>query len=280
MAAKKACKEGAGDTVPEDDHGSTAQSLQSTVDEPGGEPTPRELAILEPAEDLRGATSRVWPRGTPVHEVFNLLHIHRQMSLYAVNIDYRRLSKLRHPDKVRPEAKAAATEDFKYLQQCYCRLKDFIKNGAPLEEDEDVGDNNDNPSRATKATDKAMWSAAENRSQPPTSPPDGITWEKRYEIVYPESVVDFLKYHDARLIGDDEHGSILADLNYLWRAVEKVPGLGHCLRVVVWTGPGPCGLHSRRYTGTSPWPTFPEDEDLRNWLRPVVAKGAHGHGWA
>ena len=91
--------------------------------------------------------------------------------------------------------------------------------------------------------------------------------------MYPESTDDFLKHHDARLIGDDEHGSILADLNYLWRAVEKVPGLGYCLRVVVWTVPGPCGLHSRRYTGTSPWPTFPEDEYLRNWLRPVVAKG-------
>ena len=43
--------------------------------------------------------------------------------------------------------------------------------------------------------------------------------------------------------------------------------------MVVWTVPGPCGLHSRRYTGTSPWPTFPEDEDLRDWLRPIVAKG-------
>ena len=43
---------------------------------------------------------------------------------------------------------------------------------------------------------------------------------KLYEIVYPEHIVECLKYHDARLIGDDERGSILADLNYLWRAVE------------------------------------------------------------
>ena len=88
-----------------------------------------------------------------------------------------------------------------------------------------------------------------------------------------ENIVEFLKYHDARLIGDDERGSILADLNNLWRAVQYVPTLGYVLRVVVWTVPGPCGLHSRRYTGTSPWPTFPEDESLRDWLRPIVAKG-------
>ncbi len=59
-----------------------------------------------------------------------------------------------------------------------------------------------------------------------------------------------------------------------WRAVEYVPELGcYCIRVVVWTVPGTCGLEARRYTGTSPWPTIPQDQDLRDWLRPVVAKG-------
>ena len=207
-----------------------------------------------------------------------MLHVHRQMSLSAVNDEYRRLSKLRHPDKVRDEAKLAATEDFKYLQQCYCRLKDFIKTSAPLEEEEQSS--TDYPSKATKAKDQAMWGSAENRSQPPGTPPDGIHWEKRYEIVYPESIVAFLKYHDARLIGDDEHGSILADLNYLWRAVEQVPGLGYCLRVVVWTFQAHVASTAVDTLAPARGPHSQRTKISANGCAQSSPKASRGHLWA
>ena len=56
-------------------------TAQSTVDEPGGEPKPRELAIPKTAGDAWGSVSRIWPYGTHVSEVFKLLHIDKHMSL-------------------------------------------------------------------------------------------------------------------------------------------------------------------------------------------------------
>ena len=68
-----------------------------------------------------GLTTLAWEGHKPhLSEVFSRLHIDRHRSKGAVNTEYRRLSKLRYPDKVRPEAKAAATDDFKYLNKCYC----------------------------------------------------------------------------------------------------------------------------------------------------------------
>ena len=140
---------------------------QGTLGEPGREPTPRTLSLLETDDDVWKSKSRLWPDGTPVNKVFSMLYIHKHMSLDSVNTEYRRLSKLRHPDKVPPEAKLAATEDFKYLQECYCKLKDFLKTGTPLEEDHSP------EATYTTAQEKDMWRRAENRSNPLASPPAG-----------------------------------------------------------------------------------------------------------
>lgn len=148
--------------------------------------------------------------------------------------------------------KCGVNADFNCLQECQSNLNDFIKKGNPLEEEQTI-DTTGNP---TLAQEKGVWSCAENRSKPLASPPDGLQWGDDM-ISYLYNNIRFLKYHDARLTGDDERASIWADLNYSWRAVEEVPGVVYVLRVVVWTVPGPCGLHSHRHTGAIPWLTFP-----------------------
>lgn len=78
---------------------------RGTLDEPGGEPTARTLSLLDTEDDVWTSKSRIWPDGTLISKVFSRLYIHRQMSLRSVDIEYKRLPLIRHPDKVPDDAK-------------------------------------------------------------------------------------------------------------------------------------------------------------------------------
>ena len=138
--------------------------------------------------------------------------------------------------------------------------------------------------------DDAPWHDIEDRRMPPIEALD-VTWQKRWEVVCPKSILAFLMKSDARraetALVDPESVDLwdgfamakavaiplFVKLQWYYRRCEWRNGVGYCIRVVSWTKPGPCGLLRRRYSGMSPWPTVPQDDELKSWLLPDVVTG-------
>ncbi|CAJ1434031.1 unnamed protein product, partial [Effrenium voratum] len=100
-----------------------------------------------------------------------------------------------------------------------------------------------------------------------------IEWEMVFEPINPEQSLHFLRLQDARRIGN-ENGPLFVELNYLYRRCEYVSGVGYCVRVVLWHLPHAHGFSGRRYSGLSPWGTYPsEDPDLLLCMQNEVFKG-------
>ena len=121
--------------------------------------------------------------------------------------------------------------------------------------------------------DNGPWFDTEDRSKPPEKAPAGIEWQGRCEIIDVESITSFCMQRAARCADMREGPPIFVALNFLLRRCVEIEGIGHCIRVVLWSKEAHEGKRRRRYSGMNPWPTMPDDGELCDWMDSEVRRG-------